>query len=91
VVKGIKLTIYGRVQGVFFRETARQKAKKLALTGWVRNAPAGTVEILAQGKEENLKKMIAWCHKGPFLARVERVEIQPLKELVPQSDFIIIS
>ena len=52
------LKIYGRVQGVFFRDSSRRKAKELGLSGWVRNEPDGTVQIVAEGEEKSLKKLI---------------------------------
>ena len=56
--KRTDLKIYGKVQGVFFRDTARIEAEKLGLTGFVRNTPDGTVEIVAEGEDKNLKKFI---------------------------------
>lgn len=70
------IKIYGRVQGVFFRDSARRRAKKLNLTGWVKNESGGTVEITVEGAEENLKKLIEWCYNGPILAKVKRVEVE---------------
>lgn len=90
-MKVVKLKIYGRVQGVFFRQSATHHAKKLGLSGWARNVGDGTVEILAQGEDASLQKFIQWCHRGPILAKVEKVEILPLEEPDPHDGFHSIS
>ena len=74
--KQVVLKIYGRVQGVFFRDSTRQKAAELNLVGWVKNEPEGTIKIVAKGKEEKLKELIKWCYNGPRLAQVEKVDIE---------------
>jgi len=68
--------IEGRVQGVFFRAHTKEKAEELNLSGWVRNLPDGRVEAVFEGEKSNIEKMIAWCHVGPPLARVEKVEVK---------------
>lgn len=74
--KQVILKIYGKVQGVFFRDSARRKAEELNLVGWVRNEPDGTVRIVAEGGEENLKKLIEWCRaSGAEYSEVEKVDI----------------
>lgn len=70
----IHLQIEGRVQGVFYRASARERAHNLGLTGWVRNQPEGRVELVAEGPREVLESLLAWCRKGPPLARVDSVE-----------------
>jgi len=70
------LKIYGWVQGVFFRDSAQKKAKELKLVGWISNASDGTVEVVAEGKEEKLKELIKWCYNGPRLAKVDKVDVQ---------------
>ncbi|MBX9947871.1 MAG: acylphosphatase [Candidatus Obscuribacterales bacterium] len=69
-----KLKIHGRVQGVFFRQSTREKARELGLSGWVKNMPDGTVEALATGPENVVNELIAWCQHGPAYARVEKVD-----------------
>ncbi|MCD6340503.1 MAG: acylphosphatase [Desulfurococcales archaeon] len=69
------LRIYGLVQGVFFRSTMKQVAYRLGVTGWVRNLPDGSVEAVVEGPEDRVRKIIEWAHRGPPLARVERVEV----------------
>jgi acylphosphatase len=61
---------------VGYREFVRSKAKELGLTGWVRNLSDQRVEILGQGLESDLKKLIEQCEKGPFLAEVTSVAVE---------------
>ena len=67
------LTIEGRVQRVWFRDSTRREAVNLGVFGWVRNRTNGTVELLAEGSENNVKKLVAWCQHGPSAAKVQRV------------------
>jgi len=68
--------IYGKVQGVWFRAHTKDIADKLGIKGWVRNVPDGSVEAVFEGDDESVEKIIEWCHRGPPLARVERVEVE---------------
>jgi len=70
-----RLRIYGRVQGVFFRSTMREIANELGVSGWVRNMPDGSVEAVVEGERDKVEELIRWAHRGPPLARVERVEV----------------
>jgi acylphosphatase len=70
----VQILIYGEVQGVFFRSNAQSEALSLGLSGWVKNNSDGTVELLAEGDIETLKKLLEWCRKGPGGAKVEKVE-----------------
>ncbi|MCP3145075.1 acylphosphatase [Pyxidicoccus xibeiensis] len=70
----VTLRIQGKVQGVFFRESARTEAVRLGLTGWVRNRPDGSVEAVAEGEPAALEAFIGWCNRGPTQARVAGVE-----------------
>jgi acylphosphatase len=65
--------IRGRVQGVYFRAHTRDEARARNVTGWVKNRTDGGVEAVFEGPEEDVKKVIAWCHKGPAWARVTDV------------------
>lgn len=73
--KQMVLKIYGRVQMVFFRDSTRRFAKKLGLVGWVKNEDDGTVKVIAEGEEEDLKKLIDWCYNGSVLAKVDKIDI----------------
>ncbi|XXX75680.1 acylphosphatase [Sorangium sp. So ce134] len=75
-LKQVQLFVRGRVQGVFFRASTQREAKRLGLTGWVKNRSDGTVEVLAEGEEDELKELIAWANRGPSAARVERVDVR---------------
>jgi acylphosphatase len=66
--------VSGRVQGVFFRETTREKAEDLGLAGWVRNLPDGRVEAVFEGPPRDVREMVRWCEQGPPSAAVEDVE-----------------
>lgn len=70
-----RIFISGKVQGVFFRQNARQKAKELEITGWIRNLTDGRVEAVFEGEKENIEKMIDWAKKGPIWAKVEKLEV----------------
>jgi len=70
-----RLYISGIVQGVFFRATMKEVADSLGVKGWVRNLPDGRVEALVEGPEDRVKEIIRWAHKGPRLAKVEKVEV----------------
>lgn len=71
----VHLVIRGRVQGVFYRASAHEKAIELELTGWVRNSADKTVEIVAEGERENLDALIEWCNVGPPDAYVTDVDV----------------
>lgn len=67
--------VHGRVQGVFFRDTTRRRARQHDVAGWVRNCPDGTVEAYLEGEREAVEAILDWIrHGGPRAARVERVE-----------------
>jgi acylphosphatase len=70
----LEVRITGRVQGVWFRASTREEARRLALDGWVRNLPDGRVEAVFEGEEAALEGMLAWCRTGPPGARVDEVE-----------------
>ena len=69
------LFISGRVQGVWYRGSTKQQADDLGLTGWVRNCESGEVEVVVEGADVAINKLISWCRTGPTLARVTDVRI----------------
>jgi len=79
----IKANISGRVQGVFFRESTRQQAIQLGLTGHATNLSNGCVEVLACGTEENINQLIQWLHSGQEYARVSEVTVQAVDIDIP--------
>jgi acylphosphatase len=70
-----RVVVHGRVQGVFFRDTARRMAQSRSVGGWVRNTPEGTVEAVFEGEAEAVESMVRWCEQGPRGAVVERMEV----------------
>jgi len=75
--KTLCLVIRGRVQGVFFRNSMQREAQDLAVSGWVRNRSDGTVEAMVQGEPAAVDALVRWAQRGPTLAEVTRVEIEP--------------
>ena len=69
----VQATVYGYVQGVFFRAFVSRRASELGLTGYVRNLPHGDVEVLAEGERKQLEKLISCLEVGPPAAGVEKV------------------
>jgi len=78
-MKTNKILISGAVQGVFFRQFIKQKAKELGLKGFVRNLDDGRVEVVVEGKDENVNEMINACRKGPSQSNVKDVQVEELK------------
>ena len=74
-MKRAKVIVQGSVQGVFFRAEARDRARALGLSGWVRNVPDGTVEAVFEGEPERVSTMVEWCRRGPSGAGVENVDV----------------
>ena len=72
----VHVYVSGEVQGVFFRDSARERAEGLGLTGWVKNLPDGRVEALFEGPSERVREMVRWCEQGPPRAAVEDVQTE---------------
>ncbi len=80
-----RLTVTGRVQGVGYRDWAAATARRLGLTGWVRNRLDGSVEILAVGDDTAVGRMIEACRQGPPMAHVDAVDVDPLDlDILPE-------
>ena len=71
----IEITVHGRVQGVAFRWYTTRQAEVLGVTGWVRNRPDGTVQVVAEGPRDDLDTFLAWVERGPDHARVDRCDV----------------
>jgi acylphosphatase len=71
----LHVTVYGFVQGVFFRDTVRRRAESANVAGWVRNNRDGTVEAVFEGEEDAVERLVAFCRDGPRGARVDRVDV----------------
>ena len=74
-MKHLNITVRGRVQGVWFRASARDEAQRLGINGFVKNLPDGNVYLEAEADEATLAQLLAWLEQGPPLARVERLEV----------------
>lgn len=70
MLQTISITVKGKVQGVFYRQTTHEKAIALGISGTVRNLPDRSVKIIATGTKEQLDKLTAWCRQGPSRAEV---------------------
>jgi acylphosphatase len=80
-----RLTITGRVQGVGYRDWTMTAARRLGLTGWVRNRMDGSVEALVVGEDQAVGTMIDACRRGPPAARVDNVDVEPVDlDVLPQ-------
>jgi acylphosphatase len=73
-VKRVRVLVRGRVQGVFFRAEARERARSLGVAGSIRNAGDGSVEVVFEGADEQVDSLVEWCRRGPAGARVDEVE-----------------
>jgi acylphosphatase len=69
------VVISGRVQGVFFRVEASQRARSLGVSGWVRHRPDGAVEAAFEGPREAVESLLRWCGQGPAGARVDAADV----------------
>lgn len=72
----VEIKVAGQVQGVFFRQSAKEKADELNITGLVRNELDGSVLIVAEGDEGSLQKLVEWAKIGTEWARVEKVAVE---------------
>lgn len=73
--KCFQIRVYGKVQGVFFRASTKQKADELGVKGFVKNEPDGSVYVEAEAEEQVLTTFLNWCKRGPSNARVERCDV----------------
>ncbi|MFQ6011002.1 MAG: acylphosphatase [Nitrososphaerales archaeon] len=88
--KRVRLTISGKVQGVFFRASLRDQARELGVSGWVRNTSDGNVEALIEGEPRELDRIINWSRIGPPGAVVDKVREQEESIGLDMSSFDII-
>jgi acylphosphatase len=73
-MKHLNITVYGKVQGVFFRASSKAVADQLGVKGFVKNQPDGSVYIEAEGDDFSMESFLEWCNEGPEKAAVEKVE-----------------
>ena len=76
MVQSNKVKVEGKVQGVYFRISAQQKAISLGINGYVQNESDGSVVLGLEGRVEAMKSMVSWCKKGPTLAHVNKMHIE---------------
>jgi acylphosphatase len=88
-MKQVRIIVSGRVQGVYFRASARDYARQLGLKGWVRNCSDGSVEALAEGQQTQLQQFITWCHSGPPGALVTDVAVEWQAASAEWVDFVV--
>lgn len=74
-LRTLRLRIAGRVQGVGYRESLRAEARRLGVTGWVRNRLDGSVEAVVQGLPASVDAVVAWARRGPAAARVAQLDV----------------
>jgi acylphosphatase len=89
IMKTVLLLIKGKVQGVFYRATAKDMAEKIGVKGWIKNTEEGNVEALISGTEAQLEAFIQWCWQGPSRAKVTDV-IMTERAVEALEDFTII-
>ena len=77
-MKTVRLIIKGRVQGVYYRASAKEVADLLGIKGWVKNLPDSNVEVNATASEETLQKFIAWSKDGPPRAIVDEIIVEEI-------------
>ena len=83
----IAIRVHGKVHGVFFRASTKEKAQELGLTGFVQNEEDGTVYIEAEGNPSALKQLEQWTHEGPRMAKVEKVVVEEKEGLAGFKEF----
>jgi acylphosphatase len=79
-VKTFLIVVSGKVQGVYYRQSAKQKALELGISGTVQNLRDGSVLLIATGATEQLNKLVDWCRQGPPAAKVTGVQVQEEEE-----------
>lgn len=79
-MKTIRMIVKGKVQGVYYRASAKKTADQLNISGWIKNLPDRNVEIKASASEENLQKFIDYCRQGPPGAAVQEIVVEDIPE-----------
>ena len=85
----VYVIISGRVQGVWFRASTKDKAIQLGLKGWVKNTFDGNVEAVFEGEERKVNEMISWCQVGPSLAKVTDVKVKTEDSIEEFEEFYV--
>ncbi|MEX0900382.1 MAG: acylphosphatase [Gammaproteobacteria bacterium] len=86
-MRTVRCIVTGRVQGVWFRGSTQKEAQRFGVTGWALNRDDGSVEVVAHGDDAAVNALVAWLHKGPRLARVDAVQVEPAETKSPLTTF----
>ena len=89
-VRRVRAIVTGRVQGVSYRASTAEQARRLGISGWVRNRREGSVELEAQGTPEAITALLAWCQQGPPAARVAGVAVEELAPTASEATFSVV-
>ena len=76
----LRIQVFGKVQGVFYRATSKTKADELGLTGWVKNESDGTVSLFVKGESKKVEEMVEWCKEGPTFSKVDKVQYEEVEQ-----------
>jgi acylphosphatase len=90
MIQTVKVLVYGKVQGVYFRQSTKKQALALGVVGTVRNLADGSVEIIAQAEDPALQALLAWSQQGPVMARVDRVQVTTLEPIEGLGTFRVV-
>ena len=88
-MRRVRAIVSGRVQGVSYRASTADTARRLGVVGWVKNRYDGTVELEAEGADDKVAALLEWCKDGPPAARVERVAVEELAATGADKSFSI--
>lgn len=75
MIQTVSIVVKGNVQGVYFRQSAKEKALQLEINGTIENSRDGSVSVIASGSSDKLRQLIEWCKRGPARAIVHSVEV----------------
>lgn len=90
MLKRMRVTITGRVQGIFYRTFIKENAEELQVKGYVKNLPTGQVEAVFEGQGEKINEMLKRCKKGPKLAMIKNIEIKEERPTKEWTAFIVL-
>ena len=89
-MRRIHAIVTGHVQGVSYRAATASEARRLGVVGWVRNLPDGSVELEAEGPQDKISELVAWCEKGPPSARVSGVAVDDIPVDAKDTSFAVV-
>ena len=89
-MRRVHAIVSGRVQGVSYRASTVDEARRLGLVGWVKNRSDGTVELEAEGSDDQIAALLAWCKAGPPAARVDDVAVSERSPTGAERSFTVV-